>query len=43
MGTTAEQIIGDADIATVDYKLEFPDGEMDIVIINPPFSQERRP
>ena len=43
MGTTAEQIIGDADIATVDYKLEFPDGEMDIVIINPPFSKNADP
>ena len=39
LGTMAEQIIGDADIATVDYKLEFPDGEMDMVIINPPFSR----
>ena len=39
LGTMAEQIIGDTDIATVDYKLEFPDGEMDIVIINPPFSK----
>ena len=39
LGTMAEQIIGDADIATVDYKREFPDGEMDIVIINPPFSK----
>ena len=39
MGTTAEQVIGDDDIATVDYKREFPDGEMDIVIINPPFSK----
>ena len=39
LGTMAEQIIGDADIATVDYKLEFPDGEMDIVIINPPFAR----
>ena len=39
LGTMAEQIIGDADIATVDYKLEFPDGEMDMVIINPPFSK----
>ena len=39
LGTMAEQIIGDTDIATVDYKLEFPDGEMDIIIINPPFSR----
>ena len=39
LGTMAEQIIGDADIASVDYKLEFPDGEMDIIIINPPFSR----
>ena len=39
MGTTAEQVIGDDDIATVDYKREFPHGEMDIVIINPPFSK----
>ena len=39
LGTMAEQIIGDADIATVDYKLEFPHGEMDIVIINPPFAR----
>ena len=39
LGTIAEQIIGDDDIATVDYKREFPDGEMDIVIINPPFSK----
>ena len=39
LGTMAEQIIGDTDIATVDYKLEFPDGEMDIIIINPPFAR----
>ena len=39
MGTFAEQIIGDDDIATVDYKREFPDDEMDIVIINPPFTR----
>ena len=39
LGTMAEQIIGDDDIASVDYKLEFPDGEMDIVIMNPPFSK----
>ena len=39
LGTIAEQIIGDDDIATVDYKREFPDGEMDIVIMNPPFSK----
>ena len=39
LGTMAEQIIGDADIATVDYKLEFPHDEMDIVIINPPFAR----
>ena len=39
LGTMAEQIIGDDDIATVDYKREFPDGEMDIIIINPPFSR----
>ena len=43
LGTMAEQIIGDADIATVDYKLEFPDGEMDMVIINPPFSKNADP
>ena len=43
LGTIAEQIIGDADIATVDYKLEFPDGEMDIIIINPPFSKNADP
>ena len=39
LGTMAEQIIGDAEIATVDYKLEFPDGEMDIVVMNPPFTK----
>ena len=39
MGTLAAQIIGDDDIATVDYKREFPDDEMDIVIMNPPFSR----
>ena len=39
MGTMAAQIIGDDDIATVDYKREFPDGEMDIVIMNPPFTR----
>ena len=39
----AEQIIGDADIATVDYKLEFPHEEMDIIIINPTFSKNADP
>ena len=40
LGTMADQILGDDNIATVDYKREFPDGEMDIVIINPPFTSE---
>ena len=39
LGTIADQIIGDDEIAKVDYKREFPHGEMDIVIINPPFSK----
>ena len=43
LGTMADKIIGDADIATVDYKREFPDGEMDIIIINPPFSKNADP
>ena len=39
LGTMADQLIGDDDIAKVDYKREFADGEMDIVIMNPPFSK----
>ena len=40
LGAMAEQIIGDdEEIATVEYKREFPHGEMDIVIMNPPFSR----
>ena len=39
LGTMADQLIGDDDIAQVDYKREFADGEMDIVIMNPPFSK----
>lgn len=38
--TRAKQIVGDdVDVATIDYKRDFHDGEMDIVIINPPFAK----
>ena len=38
--TRARQIVGDdVNIATIDYKRDFYDGEMDLVIINPPFSK----